>query len=234
MLNLSVFFASDIIQKKRRGVSMLEYGLLGGLIAVACVLFLNNLGNSVVGNYCVIRRAVAGQGNINYIANCTVAETFGSGELLGWRSDSSSHDGGRLGYCSYYNSCLSPSATSVSSNLLLKINEISPIVGFYGLVNADGTQVTTMEQAINVLNMPNSTTGAGMGTSAIRAPDGNLYYYEVKAQDGNTYATFYNNATNSLGYRNMSTGATYTIDTATNNISYHGITSGNLAGNGDI
>ncbi len=47
------------IAKDESGAAMVEYGLLVGLIAVVCIVGIQQLGNNVNGVFCAINTAIA-------------------------------------------------------------------------------------------------------------------------------------------------------------------------------
>lgn len=210
----------------RRGVTMIEYGILAALIAIVAISTLNMLGSNTNNMYCTLQRGMTGKLSMSSIASCAIKETYGQGTSLKWTS---------AGGASCGSTCLSPTITSWDSNILYAINQASPITSFYGISNADGTPATTLAEAIKINNNLNAAAGDGIGTKGITTPDGSIYEDEVRTSDGNTYGIFYNLANgSSMGYRNLETGETYTMNQTTGKMTDQGVTSGNLWGNNNI
>lgn len=201
--------------KKRPGITNIEYGILAALIPVITIATITFLGENIKNNYCHIASSLNIGSNTGNSIKCAISEQYGKNTTpLNYRSA-----GGAT--CS---NCLSPLATSWDSNLLYAMNAQSPITSYFGLYNADGTPVTTLDEAMKAKNNLNTANGDGMGTDSLTTPDGSRYQFEVQDSNGQSYGVFY--AYNQMAYRNLASGETYVMDPYTNVISNVGITSG--------
>lgn len=207
-------------KQKRRGITSIEYGIIAALIAISTLATTTLLGEKVTNNYCGITSQL--QTVVNTIgesgAQCASNKNYGKGITNGYQSGGGDSCG---------TICLAPNVTSLDANIIYAINQMSPIVRYYGLYNEDGTPVTTLDEAIKDKNVINKTTGDGMGTDGITTPNGSQYSLEVQTANGHSYGIFY--AQNEMAYRDLDTGETYGMNSDTNEITNYGVTVGDMS-----
>ena len=196
---------------RRRGVGMIEYGILAALIGVVCIAAVMRLGGNASSLYCAIsdHMVAASKDATGDITHCDALTTYGTGAKYNSTS-------APISSCNAY---CSAGVTSVDSQALTILNALSPVVGVYGLKDGAGNMVTTEAAALAANNL-------GV-TRTYGVQDGDEYYqYEVKTQDGNRYGFFDIGST--VGYRNLATGETYELQQNTSNVTDIGVTTGSI------
>ena len=197
---------------RRRGVTNIEYGLLTGLIAIVAIASITILGSNNNNLYCTIEGMMISSTNIGS-NHCNNTQIFG--DVTDQKNDYNGH-------VSCGDICTGD-ATSVDSNLLEAINNRTPIVAYAGLFNPDGSAATSLDQAIDILNLPaDGESGYSRGTENVITRNGTNYIAEIKTSDGQTYGLFYSGG--NMQYRNLITNQTYAQNSSTGIIEDEGVT----------
>lgn len=202
-------------KQHRRGVSLIEYGILAALIAITCIATIKTLAANTSSMYCEISDSLGIQVGLG-TANCATGGIASKLYGVGYTGSLNVTGGISCG-----NICTNSNINSIDAEIIGKLNAIDPITSFYGLVNSStGKTADSVDEAYQLVNL------GGNGKGGITDPNGDKYHYEVQTTSGKTYGIFTSN--NSMGYRDLSTGETYYLNSNTGNIVNKGITTGDL------
>lgn len=202
--------------KRRRGVSVIEYGILAALIGVFSIASVTLLGGNLHWQYCSISDSLSG----GYA--CGKAKYDSNGVELGVNYEFV--DTGKNGEDDWTQAILAGSA-GVSKNgpvadELAALNTKDPITHIYGLYNTSGTTIGSYAGFTNFDTSKYANAGNGSGASMwttggwAYTDSGNKPMFQVVGASGTVYNV---NVANLTGDRDQSNNYAISISNASNN-----------------
>lgn len=186
--------------KTRRGISMIEYGIIAALIGVFAIATINILSKNTELMYCTIAHPLMSSTAQATYTHCGNITGYGTGANYSMVMNGGA---GCLG------NHFTPNCTIVDDQFLYLMNKQLGVTSVYGLKDDNDKDITTYDAAIaSIQAVSKGETHTG---GVVNSVDNKSYQYEFKTSNGDTYGTFWG-GTGTYGAVDFNTGETYILN----------------------